>query len=74
MSGVAKAAVSSLTFAVSKQSHGLLIETILGTAAEPELSANADTKERMAHRLKSSAGNKLYGLRKQTVEPVFWNH
>ena len=25
----------------------------------------------MAHKLKSSAGNKLYGLRKQTVEPVF---
>lgn len=27
--------------------------------------------QKMAHRLKSPAGRKLYGLRKQTPEPVF---
>lgn len=57
--------------AVGKQSHGIALETILGTAPEPELSEDANTKERMAHKLKSPAGAKLYGLRKQTVEPVF---
>ncbi len=29
------------------------------------------TTERMAHRLDTAEGRKLYGLRKQTVEPVF---
>ena len=31
----------------------------------------ADATERMLHRLKTPAGRALYGLRKQTVEPVF---
>jgi hypothetical protein len=31
----------------------------------------ADATERMLHRLKAPAGRALYGLRKQTVEPVF---
>jgi len=57
--------------AVGKQSHGVALETILGTAPEPELSETAGAKERMAHKLKSPAGAELYGLRKQTVEPVF---
>lgn len=33
--------------------------------------ASASPLQRMAHRLKSPAGRKLYGLRKQTPEPVF---
>lgn len=57
--------------AVGKQSHGIALEAILGTAPEPELPEGASTKERMAHKLKSPAGAELYGLRKQTVEPVF---
>lgn len=57
--------------AVGKQSHGIALETILGTAQEPDLSEDASAKERMAHKLKSPKGAKLYGLRKQTVEPVF---
>jgi len=57
--------------AVGKQSHGIALETILGTAPESELSETASAKERMAHKLKSPAGAELYGLRKQTVEPVF---
>lgn len=35
------------------------------------LPADADAVARMAHRLKTSEGRALYGLRKQTVEPVF---
>ena len=59
--------------AVEKQSHGIPLETILGgaTAKVPALSAEATAKERMAHKLKTPAGAKLYKLRKQTVEPVF---
>lgn len=37
----------------------------------PALSADADAVERMAHRLKTAEGRALYGLRKQTAEPVF---
>jgi transposase len=35
------------------------------------LSEPANATERMLHRLKTPAGRALYGLRKQTVEPVF---
>jgi len=37
----------------------------------PPLSEPASALERMTHRLKTIQGRKLYGLRKQTVEPVF---
>jgi len=37
----------------------------------PAPPANATALERMAHRLKTPAGRKLYALRKQTPEPVF---
>ena len=37
----------------------------------PPLPASVSTVERMKHRLKTVQGRKLYGLRKQTVEPVF---
>jgi transposase len=37
----------------------------------PALPADADAVTRMAHRLKTVEGRALYGLRKQTVEPVF---
>ncbi len=59
--------------AVEKQSHGIKLETILGgtTAEVSALPAEATAKERMAHKLKTPAGAKLYKLRKQTVEPVF---
>jgi hypothetical protein len=39
---------------------------------EPELlDADATPMQRMAHKLKTQSGRKLYALRKQTVEPVF---
>ena len=37
----------------------------------PALSEPASAVERMKHRLKTRQGRQLYGLRKQTVEPVF---
>ena len=37
----------------------------------PPLASTADALQRMLQRLKSPAGRALYGLRKQTVEPVF---
>ena len=37
----------------------------------PPLAETATAVERMKHRLKTVQGRKLYGLRKQTVEPVF---
>ncbi|MGZ6286301.1 MAG: IS1182 family transposase [Ktedonobacterales bacterium] len=37
----------------------------------PALAEPASAVERMKHRLKTRQGRKLYGLRKQTVEPVF---
>jgi transposase len=37
----------------------------------PPLAEPASVVDRMKHRLKTRAGRKLYGLRKQTVEPVF---
>lgn len=57
---------------VEKQSHGIRLETILGTTPEePPLSDTATAKEQMAHKLKNPDAAKLYGLRKQTVEPVY---
>jgi len=40
-------------------------------AAAPPLPENPTPVEAMKHRLKTRAGKKLYGLRKQTPEPVF---
>lgn len=57
--------------AVAKQSHH---KTVADLLPQPEPAApgpSATAKEIMAHRLKTSAGQALYKLRKQTVEPVF---
>jgi len=40
-------------------------------AEPPALAEAADAVARMKHRLKTRCGRALYGLRKQTVEPVF---
>ena len=40
-------------------------------AAPKSLPTSATPLQKMAHRLKTPAGKKLYGLRKQTPEPVF---
>lgn len=57
--------------AVEKSSHGRTLEEILGEKEAERPPANATPKQVMAHRLKTDEGAQLYGLRKQTVEPVF---
>ena len=57
--------------AVEKHSHH---KTVADLLPQPEPAApgpGASAKEQMAHRLKTVAGQALYRLRKQTVEPVF---
>jgi hypothetical protein len=55
--------------AMGRDSHHLaVLERFAPDAPEPQ---SEDPVLRMAHRLKTSAGRALYGLRKQTVEPVF---
>lgn len=49
--------------------HGDLMERFAAAPAAPPEGASAVQK--MAHRLKTPEGKKVYGLRKQTPEPVF---
>lgn len=57
--------------AVEKHSHHKTVEDLLPQIEPASPGAQASTKEKMAHRLKTAAGQALYKLRKQTVEPVF---
>ena len=57
--------------AVAKQSHHKTVADLLPPPEPTPLAADATPKEKMAHRLQTSAGRTLYKLRKQTVEPVF---
>lgn len=55
--------------AMKRQSHHLpVLERFAADAPQPETD---DPVVKMAHRLGTKAGRALYGLRKQTVEPVF---
>lgn len=55
--------------AMGRDSHHLpVLERFAPDEPEPE---SKDPVLKMAHRLKTKAGRALYGLRKQTVEPVF---
>ena len=55
--------------AMGRDSHHLpMLERFAPDAPAPE---SEDPVLKMAHRLKTKAGRALYGLRKQTVEPVF---
>jgi transposase len=55
--------------ASARESHHLPWEERF--AEPPPLTEGADAVQRMRHRLQTRAGRALYGLRKQTVEPVF---
>jgi transposase len=57
--------------AVEKTSHHKTVADLLPQLEPPVPGPEATGKERMAHRLKTAAGQALYRLRKQTVEPVF---
>jgi transposase len=55
--------------AMRRDSHHVgLLERFAPDAPAPE---SDDSMVKMAHRLKTKAGRVLYGLRKQTIEPVF---
>ena len=55
--------------AIKRESHHApVLERFAPDAPEPQTS---DPVVKMAHRLSTQAGRALYGLRKQTVEPVF---
>ncbi|MDO8262342.1 MAG: transposase, partial [Gallionella sp.] len=55
--------------AMKRQEHHLPV--LERFAADAEVPESTDPVLKMAHRLKTKAGRVLYGLRKQTVEPVF---
>jgi len=57
--------------AVEKQSHHKSVADLLPQPEPEPLPETASAKEKMAHRMKTTAGKTLYKLRKQTVEPVF---
>jgi transposase len=57
--------------AVTKLSHHKTVADLLPQPEPPAPGPQATPKEKMAHRLKTTAGKTLYRLRKQTVEPVF---
>ena len=57
--------------AVAKGSHHKTVADLLPQPEPPAPGPEATAKEKRAPRLKTSAGQALYRLRKQTVEPVF---
>jgi len=57
--------------AVEKSAHHKTVADLLPQPEPPAPGPDASAKEQMAHRLKTTVGQALYRLRKQTVEPVF---
>jgi transposase len=57
--------------ALEKHSHHKSLADLLPRPEPAAPGPHASAKEIMAHRLKTAAGQALYKLRKQTVEPVF---
>ncbi|MEI7910948.1 MAG: IS1182 family transposase [Verrucomicrobiota bacterium] len=57
--------------AVKRQSHGRSVAQLEVREDPPPPPAGAPVAEHMAWRLDTAAGRKLYGLRKETVEPAF---
>jgi len=57
--------------AMGRQRHGRSIAQLEVRDDPPPPQEDAPVAERMAHRLDTAEGKRLYGLRKETVEPVF---
>lgn len=57
--------------AMQRHHHGRSVEDLEKRDDPPEPPSNATIPEIMGYRLETKAGKELYGLRKQTVEPVF---
>ncbi len=62
---------SPTVYASQRQRHGRSIAQLEVRDDPSPPPANAPVAERMAHRLDTAEGKQLYGLRKETVEPVF---
>lgn len=56
---------------MKRQRHGRSVAQLEERTDPPPPPENASVAERMAHLLDTAGGKQLYGLRKQTVEPVF---
>ena len=67
----AGAPATTVHAAMKRQSHGRSVAQLEARAAPPSPPAGGSVAERMAHRLETAEGKQLYGMRKQTVEPVF---
>jgi hypothetical protein len=57
--------------AMKRHQHGRSVQQLEKRDDPPAPAPDASIGEIMAHRLGTKAGQELYGLRKQTVEPVF---
>lgn len=57
--------------ALIREPHGRTVAQLEKRTDPAEPAADARFAERMRHRTATAAGRALYGLRKQTVEPVF---
>lgn len=57
--------------AMKRERHGRSVEQLEKREDPPHPGKDAPPAELMAWKLATAAGKKLYGLRKQTVEPVF---
>jgi len=57
--------------AMKRQSHGRSVAQLEVRDDPPPPPPDASVAERMAHRLDTAEGKQIYGLRKETVEPVF---
>lgn len=57
--------------AIKRHGHGRSVQQLEEHEDPPAPPPGASVAEIMAHRLETKAGKELYGLRKQTVEPVF---
>ena len=57
--------------ALGKTSHHRTVADLEARACAPPPASDAPAAQRMGYRLSTPEGRSLYGLRKQTVEPVF---
>jgi transposase len=57
--------------AMKRQRHGRSVAQLEERMDPPAPPPDAPVAERMGHRLETKEGREIYGLRKQTVEPVF---
>jgi transposase len=66
-----KAAGPEVYCAVEKQSHHRTVKDLEKQEEPPEAGEKATEKEKMARKLKTTEGKKIYKKRKETIEPVF---